>query len=306
MAQDPERMVSVTTLAAVAERLAQGDELQPADVSTVLGSHDLVAVGMIADEIRRQRHGRATTFVRVFEAHLDAVPATLPVNVSAGEFRLTGRPTSLAAALAAAAAMRRLAGTAPVFGYSLADLEALGESDTYSRLAGAGLDGIAELPLDRLAAPGPVRAARDAGLLVLRVTVDSAPADLPELLAAVKTLSDEVGGFQAFAPLPRRLSDAAPTTGYDDVKCVAVARMVLDIPSIQVDWPLYGPKLAQVGLIVGADDVDGVAASEPGALGPRRTALEEIRGNIRAAGLEPVERDGRFVRLVVDGERAHG
>ena len=296
----------MTTLAAVAERLAQGDELQPADVSTVLGSHDLVAVGMIADEIRRQRHGRATTFVRVFEAHLDAVPATLPVNVSAGEFRLTGRPTSLAAALAAAAAMRRLAGTAPVFGYSLADLEALGESDTYSRLAGAGLDGIAELPLDRLAAPGPVRAARDAGLLVLRVTVDSAPADLPELLAAVKTLTDEVGGFQAFAPLPRRLSEAAPTTGYDDVKCVAVARMVLDIPSIQVDWPLYGPKLAQVGLIVGADDIDGVAASEPGALGPRRTALEEIRGNIRSAGLEPVERDGRFVRLVVDGERAHG
>jgi 2-iminoacetate synthase ThiH len=82
--------------------------------------------------------------------------------------------------------------------------------------------------------------------------------------------------------------------------------MVLDIPSIQVDWPLYGPKLAQVGLIVGADDIDGVAASEPGALGPRRTALEEIRGNIRAAGLEPVERDGRFVRLAVDGERAHG
>jgi aminodeoxyfutalosine synthase len=299
-------MASVTTLAAVAERLAQGDELQPADVATVLGSHDLVAVGMIADEIRRQRHGRATTFVRVFEAHVDAVPETLPANVSAGEFRLTGRPPSLSAALAAAAAMRRLAGTAPVFGYSLADLDALSESDTYSRLARAGLDGIAELPVDLLAAPDPVRAARNAGLLVLRVTVDSAPADLPELLAAVKTLSDEVGGLQAFAPLPRRLSVTAPTTGYDDVKCVALARMVLDIPSIQVDWPLYGPKLAQVGLIVGADDIDGVMALEPGTLGPRRTALEEIRGNIRAAGLEPVERDGRFVRLVADGERAHG
>jgi aminodeoxyfutalosine synthase len=138
------------------------------------------------------------------------------------------------------------------------------------------------------------------------VTVDSAPADLPQLLAAAKTLSGEVGGFHAFAPLPRRLSVAAPTTGYDDVKCVALARMVLDIPSIQVDWPLYGPKLAQVGLIVGADDIDGVTASEPGTLGPRRTALEEIRGNIRAAGLEPVERDGRFVRLAVDGERARG
>jgi len=299
-------MASVTTLAAIAERLAQGDKLQPADVETVLGSHDLVAVGMMADEIRRQRHGRATTFVRVFDAHVDAVPATLPADVSAGEFRLTGRPASLAAAVAAAAAMRRLAGTAPVFGYSLADLEAFGESDTYAQLAGAGLDGIAELPIDLVATPGPVRAARKAGLLVLRVTVDSAPADLPELLGAVKTLSDEVRGFQAFAPLPRRLSVAAPTTGYDDVKCVALARMVLDIPSIQVDWPLYGPKLAQVGLLVGADDIDGVMASEPGTLGPRRTALEEIRGNIRAAGLEPLERDGRFVRLAVDGERAHG
>jgi aminodeoxyfutalosine synthase len=140
----------------------------------------------------------------------------------------------------------------------------------------------------------------------LRVTVDAAPADLLEMLGAVRTLNDEVGGFQAFAPLPRHPSVTAPTTGYDDVKCVALSRMLLDIPSIQVDWPLYGPKLAQVGLIVGADDIDGVLASEPGTLGPRRTALEEIRGNIRAAGLEPVERDGRFVRLTADGAQARG
>jgi len=77
---------------------------------------------------------------------------------------------------------------------------------------------------------------------------------------------------------------------------------MLDVPSIQVDWRLYGPKLAQVGLIVGADDIDGVVAAEPGTLGPRRTALEEVRGNIRAAGLEPVERDGRFVRLADDAQ----
>jgi aminodeoxyfutalosine synthase len=299
-------MASVSTLAAVSERLAQGEKLQPADAEIVLGSHDLVAIGMMADEIRRQRHGLETTFVRVFEAHVDAVPATLPANVSAGEFRLTGRPASVAAAVGAVAAMRRLAGTAPLFGYSLADLERLGVPDTYGQLSGAGLDGIAELPLDLLADPGPVRAARNAGLRVLRVTVDAAPADLLDLLDALKTLSDEVGGFQAFAPLPRRLSVTAPTTGYEDVKCVALSRMLLDIPSIQVDWPLYGPKLAQVGLIVGADDIDGVLASEPGVLGPRRTALEEVCGNIRAAGLEPVERDGRFVRLTADGAQARG
>ena len=68
-----------------------------------------------------------------------------------------------------------------------------------------------------------------------------------------------------------------------------------NIDSIQVDWPLYGPKLAQVALTMGADDVDGVSALE-GDLGRRRSPIEEIRGNIVAAGLEPVERDARFER----------
>jgi aminodeoxyfutalosine synthase len=70
--------------------------------------------------------------------------------------------------------------------------------------------------------------------------------------------------------------------------------MASNIPSIQVDWTLYGPKLAQVALTVGADDVDGVAAVDPGILGTRRSPIEEITGNIRAASLEPRERDGLF------------
>jgi aminodeoxyfutalosine synthase len=67
-----------------------------------------------------------------------------------------------------------------------------------------------------------------------------------------------------------------------------------NIDSIQVDWPLYGPKLAQVALTVGADDVDGVLAVDSGVLGTRRSPIEEIKGNIRAAALDGVERDGRF------------
>jgi aminodeoxyfutalosine synthase len=152
----------------------------------------------------------------------------------------------------------------------------------------------------------PVRTARAAGLSVLRLTVDRAPDNLLDLLTAAQTYSLEAGGFQAFAPLPRQLSVTAPTTGYDDVKCMALARLLLDVPSIQVDWPLYGPKLAQVGLLVGADDIDGVLASEPGTLGPRRTAVEEVRGNIKAAGLQAVERDGRFVRLTASTDGTSG
>ena len=91
------------------------------------------------------------------------------------------------------------------------------------------------------------------------------------------------------------MSISSPTTGYDDVKQVALSRLVADnITSIQVDWQLYGPKLAQFALTIGADDVDAVAAVDAGTLGTRRSPIEEIRGNIRAAGLEPVERNGRF------------
>ena len=160
--------------------------------------------------------------------------------------------------------------------------------------------------MDLVSSAAAVRSARAAGLSVLRLTVDHAPDNLLDLLTAAQTFSLEAGGFHAFAPLPRRVSVTAPTTGYDDVKCVALARLLMDVPSIQVDWPLYGPKLAQVGLIVGADDIDGVTAAEPGLLGPRRTAIEEVRGNILAAGLQPVERDGRFNRLATAAAGTRG
>jgi aminodeoxyfutalosine synthase len=91
------------------------------------------------------------------------------------------------------------------------------------------------------------------------------------------------------------MSIAAPSTGYDDVKQVALARLfVTSVDSIQVDWALYGPKLAQFALTIGADDVDGVAAIDPGTLGTRRSPIAEILGNIRSAGLEPVERNARY------------
>jgi 2-iminoacetate synthase ThiH len=63
---------------------------------------------------------------------------------------------------------------------------------------------------------------------------------------------------------------------------------------IQVDWALYGPKLAQVALTFGADDIDSVEVGVDDAKGRRRSPIEEIRRGIRAAGFEPVERDGRF------------
>jgi aminodeoxyfutalosine synthase len=119
--------------------------------------------------------------------------------------------------------------------------------------------------------------------------------DVVSLFKSVVALQYQVGVVRTFAPLPRTLNPAVPTTGYEDVKRIALARLVVDnVPSIQVDWSLYGPKLAQVALTVGADDVDGVSPEDDMGEGRRRAPLEEIRRNIVAAGQDPVERNGRF------------
>ena len=108
-------------------------------------------------------------------------------------------------------------------------------------------------------------------------------------------LQREVGVLRAFAPLPRRTNPAAPTTGYDDIRRVALARIVVDnIASIQVDWALYGPKLAQVALTVGADDIDAVSPADEAGEGRRRAPLAEVVRNIEAAGFTARERNGRF------------
>ena len=273
------------------------------EAEAILADRNLIAVGARGDDERRRRHGSRTTFVRVFEVHIDAMPAALPASASAGEIRVTGKPASVASAVASVTAARALAGAIPVSAYSLADLLDLAGGDLGSltdllaRLAATGLEIVAEAPIDRLPdAVAAVGAAREAGVQVPRLTVHQAAAGGGLRLATLaRDIQASVGAVRAFAPLPRVSSLAQPSTGYDDVKQIAVARLLAgNIESIQVDWPLYGPKLAQVALTMGADDVDGVSALE-GDLGRRRSPLEEIRGNIMAAGLEPVERDGLFM-----------
>ena len=268
----------------------------------ILAEPNVIAVGARGDEERRRRHGVKTTFVRVFEIHVEVLPVSLPSGASAGEIRLMGKPASVAAAVAAVKAVRALAGTIPLTAFSLADLSDLVDgsaaslTDLAGRLAAAGLEIVAEAPVDALVDPvGAVRAVRDGGLQVPRLTVrQMAEDDRVRLVSLARDIQSAVGGVRAFAPLPRVTSVAQPTTGYDDVKVIAMARLLAgNIDSIQVDWPLYGPKLAQVALAMGADDVDGVSALE-GDLGRRRSPIEEIRGNIVAAGLQPVERDGLF------------
>lgn len=278
--------------------------ISDAEAQDILGSRDLIGIGVRADEVRRRLHGAKTTFVRVFEIHVDAPPSALPPTTSAGEVRIVGKPESLDAAIRAARAAAGLAGGLPVTGFSLADLLSLegGASltDTCRALRAAGLEAIAEAPLDLLKDPeGGITAARSVGVAVTRLTIHAMdPGARVSLVTRAHDVQKAIGGIRAFAPLPHTMSVTAPTTGYDDVKLIALARLAADnIDSIQVDWALYGPKLAQVALTIGADDLDRVSAVDPGTLGTRRSPLQEIRGNIRSAALQPVERNARYEEI---------
>ena len=276
--------------------------ISAAELTSLATSHDIISIGMLADDLRRQRHGAKTTFVRVAATSADAgAPVVRPP--SAGELRIVGVPASRAAAVERVRDVAAAAAGAAVTGFSLADLEALSAREGVTlralleELRAAGLELVAEAPIDRLQDPRrSIEEVNIAGLSLARLTVEKAgSADPMPLLKAVTELQRAVAVLRAFAPLPRRINPAVPTTGFEDVKHVALARLVVDnVPSIQVDWSLYGPKLAQVALTVGADDVDGVSAEDETTEGRRRAPLEEIRRNIIAAGQEPVERNGRF------------
>jgi hypothetical protein len=278
--------------------------IDESEARALLDSPDLIAIGVRADTVRQRLHGTRTTFVRVFEIHVDAPPASLPPGVSAGEIRIVGHPRSLDGAVTAVRAAVAVANGIPVTGFSLGDLPGMDGTQSLSAacraLHAAGLEAIASVPLDLLGDPAEaITIARGEGLYVTRLTVHELPStDRIGVVIRARDLQQSLGGFRAFAPLPRVIAVALPTTGYDDVKQIALARLVADnIESIQVDWALYGPKLAQFALTVGADDVDGIAAIDPGTLGTRRSPIEEIRGNIKSAGLDPFERNGRFEAL---------
>ncbi len=273
-----------------------------ADLQALAASHDILAIGMLADEARQRAHGRRTTFVRVSDVAV-ASDAPIVIGPSAGEVRLVGTPASCAQAVARVRAVAALAGDIPLSGYSLADLELLAarESMTLRQLLedlhAAGMELVAEAPIDRLRdARRAIEEVNIAGLALARLTVEQLPeGDNPSLFETVSELQRAVAVIRAFAPLPRRFNPSQPTTGYDDVKRVALARLFLDnVPSIQVDWALYGPKLAQVALTFGADDVDGVSPVDDLSEGPRRATRRDLERQVRAAGFEPTERNGRF------------
>src|SRR6478609_6225379 len=107
-----EGMTSATTaMEALAERLANGAAATEDDARMMLEPPDLIAVGVVADDVRRRLHDNRVTFLRVLEVHPERVPAALPSRTAAGEIRIVGTAASVAAASAAVSAARALSAT---------------------------------------------------------------------------------------------------------------------------------------------------------------------------------------------------
>jgi aminodeoxyfutalosine synthase len=298
----------------LSETLAAGAALSALQLRDLADSRDLIGLGMLAADVRTRWHGTQGTFVRVavvdvsnasadaggFGLDLPHVGADGSIEgggtFAMGELRLVGAPSSLDAARVMVAAAARQAGV-PVSAWSVDALASLGPlADVARTLREAGLHAVASARVDRLSV-ADLEALAAAGLPLQTVTLGT-PLDGEALLDAleqVRAWQAATGVVRACCPLPVDASAEQPTTGYDDMRHVALARIVLDnVAHIQAHWARLGAKLSQACLLFGADDLDAVPAHDALTHGPRRAILEEVRRNLVAASLEPVERDGAF------------
>ena len=124
-------------------------------------------------------------------------------------------------------------------------------------------------------------------------------------ILSLRELQDETGGFSAFIPLAfhsrnTELAHLPPTGGVDDLKNVAVARLLLDnFDHIKAYWVMIGEKMAQVALSFGADDLDGTILEEKithtaGATSKKGLTRDEMVALVADAGFCPVERDSFY------------
>ncbi|HEY5258245.1 MAG TPA: CofH family radical SAM protein [Candidatus Baltobacteraceae bacterium] len=115
-------------------------------------------------------------------------------------------------------------------------------------------------------------------------------------------------GFNAFIPLAfhpdgNELNDCGWTTGLEDLRVFAVARLMLDnFDHIKAYWMIQGLKVCQVALQFGADDMDGTHGStddemiyhSAGTRSGQYVDDREFRRLIEGAGYEPVRRNSTY------------
>ncbi|MDQ2865045.1 MAG: CofH family radical SAM protein [Candidatus Eremiobacteraeota bacterium] len=121
-------------------------------------------------------------------------------------------------------------------------------------------------------------------------------------------------GFNAFIPLAyhpdgNELSYCGWTTGLDDLRTFAVARLMLDnFDHIKAYWMIQGLKICQVALRFGADDMDGTHGSTDeemiyhaaGTQSGQYVDDRQFRSLIEDAGYLPVRRNSTYDEFPFD------
>jgi aminodeoxyfutalosine synthase len=129
-------------------------------------------------------------------------------------------------------------------------------------------------------------------------------------LGMLRDLQDETGGFLAYIPLAYHPDNnelgeelgrtGTATTGFDDLKNLAVGRLFLDnFEHIKSHWIMVTPALSQLSLHFGVNDLEGTVVREKiyheaGAHTAQAMSLPELLRLIRGAGKEPAERDSFY------------
>ncbi len=203
----------------------------------------------------------------------------------------------------------------------LANLEGISTLETLRRLQTAGLDSLpgggAEIFSERTRAAAWDKKTSSADWLrihgeahglgmktnatMLYGHIETLPERIDHLMR-LREQQDVSGGFLAFIPLAfhplnTELEELPSTTGFDDLKTLAIARLMLDnFPHVKAFWIMLGLKVAQLATVFGVDDLDGTVVQErithmAGAVTPEALSKDDLVALIAETGHLPVERD---------------
>src|SRR6202167_1074600 len=349
----------------IAQRVLAGERLSADDGLALFQSHDLLAVGGLANHVREQRHGNLCYYnvnrhinpTNVCVAHcklcafgrsadvqgaytmaLEEIFARGAQGVSEGatEFHIVGglHPDlsfdyylDLIRGLKQRFPQVHLKAFTMVEVHYYARLSKLSIKDTLLKMKDAGVDSLpgggAEIYHPRVrklicdhkvSGQMWLQIARTAHQVGLRSNATmlyghiETPEERVDHLLRLRGLQDETHGFVTFIPLAfhpenTALSHIPKPTAFDDLKAIAVSRLLLDnFDHIKAYWIMMTPRVAQVALRFGANDIDGTVVEEKiyhdaGASTPQGLTHADLERLIRAAGRVPVERDTLYRKV---------
>jgi aminodeoxyfutalosine synthase len=357
--------ITDTRLEPIAQRVLSGQRLSPEDGLALFRSHDLLAVGWLANHVREKRHGDVCYFnvnrhinpTNVCVAHCKLCAfGRSPDSPGAYTFALEEIYSRAAEGIAEGATEFHIVGGLHPdlpFDYYLemirglkqrfpqihlkaftavevhyyARISKLSLKDTLLKMKEAGVDSLpgggAEIFHPRVRriicdhkVSGPMwlqiaRTAHEIGLRSNATMLFGHVETLEERvdhLVKLRETQDKTRGFVAFIPLEfhpanTALSHIPKPTGMDALKTIAVSRLMLDnFDHIKAYWIMLTPRIAQIALGFGANDLDGTVVEEKiyhdaGATTPEHLTRSELERLIRAAGRVPVERDTLYNRI---------